>query len=169
MLLFTACEKEVDDSNEEEEITTLKYTLTPVGGGTATILSIRDFNGDNPIVIGGPLLPNQSYRGTLELLNENITPVEDVTVEVKEEDEDHQFFFDIKVAGVSITYQDQDADGNPIGLVTTLATGTAATGTLDISLRHLPIKSAAGVASGDPTNAGGEVEIEVTFPIDVVQ
>jgi hypothetical protein len=32
-------------------------------------------------------------------------------------------------------------------------------------LRHLPNKSAAGVAAGDITNAGGATDAQVTYPI----
>jgi len=73
-----------------------------------------------------------------------------------------------------------DADGNPVGLSSTLTTGAAGSGTLTVTLRHEPMKSATGVtlrhepmksatgvADGDITNAGGETDIEIVFPVDV--
>ena len=48
---------------------------------------------------------------------------------------------------------------------TATATGAASVGTLKVTLRHEPNKSAAGVVGGDITNAGGETDIEVEFPI----
>jgi hypothetical protein len=34
-----------------------------------------------------------------------------------------------------------------------------------VTLRHEPDKGAAGVSGGDITNAGGDTDIEVTFPV----
>jgi hypothetical protein len=170
-ILFAACDK--DDPiipNEEELITTLNYSLTPTGGGAAIVLSYKDLDGDGgdaPIITGGTLSANQTYTGALDLLNEIESPAESITAEIEEEDEDHQFFFQSTASEVSIVYNDQDADGNPVGLSTTLTTGAAMTGFITITLRHEPSKTASGVSTGDLTNAGGETDIEVTFPIDV--
>ena len=166
-LMFSACEK--DDPkipNEEELITTFNYTLTPSDSGTPITLSFVDLDGDGgnaPTIIGGTLAANQTYMGSLELLNE----VESITEEIEAEDEEHQFFFQSNVSNLSISYNDQDANGNPVGLMTTLSTGNAASGSITIILRHKPDKSASGVFNGDITNAGGETDIEITFPIDV--
>ena len=170
-LFFTACKK--DDPvipNEEELITTLSYTLTPTTGGAAVTLSFKDLDGDGgnaPIITGGTLIANQTYTGTLDLLNEAESPAESITEEVQEEAEEHQFFFQSTIADVVIAYTDQDADGNPIGLTSMLTTGAAASGAITITLRHEPNKSAAGVSGGDIDSAGGETDIEVTFPIEV--
>jgi hypothetical protein len=54
-------------------------------------------------------------------------------------------------------------NGKPIGLAFTLKTGTAAaTGNIVVVLRHMPAKSAAGVATGDITNAGGATDAQIT-------
>ncbi|MBK7753909.1 MAG: hypothetical protein IPI41_15275 [Flavobacteriales bacterium] len=82
-----------------------------------------------------------------------------------EEGVDHQFFFQPAGANITFAYSDADANGNPIGLQTTMASGTASVGSLKVTLRHEPDKTAAGVASGDITNAAGETDIEVTFPV----
>jgi hypothetical protein len=39
--------------------------------------------------------------------------------------------------------------------------------TIRVTLIHEPMKSAAGVSSGDITNAGGETDIEVGLPVVV--
>ena len=62
-----------------------------------------------------------------------------------------------------LSYADTDANGAPIGLETTMTTGDAATGKLQVTLRHEPDKGATGVAQGDITNAGGETDIQVEF------
>lgn len=170
-LSFTACDPEDPEiPHEEELITTLNYTLTPTGSGTAITLSFKDLDGDGgaePTITGGILAANQTYTGTLELLNETESPAESISKEIEEEDEEHQFFFLSNISGLNITYNDQDADGKPIGLSSTLTTGEAASGSITIILRHEPNKSATDVAEGDSTNAGGETDIEVTFPVDV--
>ena len=171
ILIFSACKK--DDPvivDEEELITTLRYTLTPATGGSAIILSFQDLDGDGgnaPTITGGTFAANQTYSGTIELLNESESPAENITEEIMEEQEEHQFFFQSSIADLTVGYNDRDANGNPLGLSSTLATGAAASGNLTIVLRHEPNKSAVGVADGNIANAGGETDIEVTFPIDV--
>jgi hypothetical protein len=168
---FTACDDDVQIPNEEELITTLKYTLTPVGGGDAIEFSYTDLDGDGgtaPVIVGEILAASTTYTGVLTILNESVSPVENITEEIEAEDEEHQFFFTTTVSGAFITYSDTDGDGNPIGLATTLTTGAAGSGSLTITLRHEPIKSALNVAEGDITNAGGETDIEVSFPFTVL-
>ena len=169
-LVFTACDDEPVVVNEEELITTLSYTLTPVGGGTTVVLSFKDLDGDGgnaPVITGGTLVAGVTYTGSLNLLNESENPAESITEEIEAEDEEHQFFFEVTGANAIIGYADQDADGNPVGLATTLTTGAASTGTLKVTLRHEPNKSASGVKEGLIANAGGETDIEVSFPITV--
>ena len=38
---------------------------------------------------------------------------------------------------------------------------------MTVILRHEPDKAGAGVSDGDITNAGGETDIEVTFPFEL--
>jgi len=168
-----ACKKEKEDPvipNEEEVITTFTYTLTPVGGGDAVVLKFKDLDGDGgnaPVITVDTLRTNTNYDGALTLLNETESPAEDITEEVKEEDKEHQFFFVSNTTDVNVSYDDQDADGNPVGLKSKVTTMAAANGTLKVTLRHEPNKSGSGVSQGDITNAGGETDIEVTFPIFV--
>jgi hypothetical protein len=170
---LSSCKKDEDDvviPNEEEVITTLKYTLVPNGGGQTVELSFQDLDGDGgnaPVITGGVLEANTTYTGTLTLLNEQESPAESITEEIQEEDEDHQFFFQTNITGLTVAYTDQDADGNPLGLQSTITTTNAGNGTLTVTLRHEPNKSANGVASGDITNAGGETDIEVAFNVTV--
>ncbi len=170
-LFFTSCDPEVIDPPVDPElITTLNYTLTPMGGGTAVMLSFQDIDGDGgnaPIITDGVLAANQTYTGAIELLNESESPAENITEEIEAEDDEHQFFYQTSVSDLSLVYTDQDGNGNPIGLTTTLTTGDAASGNLTIILRHQPDKSASEVSNGDISNAGGETDIEVTFPISV--
>lgn len=172
LFLITAASCDKDDPvipNEEELITTLNFTLTADNGDVVS-LSFVDLDGDasgEPVVSGGTLLANTSYTGSIELLNEAATPVEDITLEVQEEDEEHQFFFSSSINDISFAYCDQDENGNPLGLCSTISTGGAGSGTLTVILKHEPEKDEVGVAEGDLTNAAGETDLEVSFPIDV--
>jgi len=170
VLSTTACKK--DDPvipNEEELITTFTYTLS-TSGATPVVLSFTDLDGDGgnaPTINGGTLQANTTYTGTIDLLNEAESPAESITAEIAEEKEDHQFFFATDGLDLSFAYEDLDANGQPVGLTTTLVTGNAGTGNLRITLRHQPDKSANGVTNGAIDNAGGETDIEVTFPVTI--
>jgi len=129
-----------------------------------------DLDGDGgvePTITGGSLEANHTYVGLVGLLNESETPAENITEEILEEDLEHQFFFQSSISDLSVSYNDSDSEGNPLGLGTTISTGSPATGTLTVTLRHEPNKTASGVSDGDISNAGGETDIEVAFPIDV--
>ncbi len=174
-IFFASCSDDDDSNpvipNEEELITTLTYTLTPVGGGTVVELSFQDLDGDggnNPVITGGTLTANTTYNASIVLLNETENPAENITEEVRREDEEHQFFFAVSDGlNLTVDYSDADENGNPLGLATTITTGDASTGNLTVTLRHEPDKSANGVSNGDITNAGGETDIEVQFNVTI--
>ncbi len=164
-------EKKTVIPNEEELITTLRYNLVPSGGGATVQFTFTDLDGDGgnaPAVVGGTLMANTTYNGSIELLNETETPAEDITLEVQEEDEEHQFFFEsLDGLAATMNYADQDGNGQPLGLKSTLVTSGASSGKVRIILRHEPNKTAQGVSGGDITNAGGETDIEVEFPVTI--
>ncbi|MBS3739734.1 MAG: type 1 periplasmic binding fold superfamily protein [Psychroflexus sp.] len=170
---FTSCSD--DDApqviNEEEVITTMTVTLVD-NNGTVKTMSKVDADGDgplDPIISADDLDANTTYTGSVEFLNQLEDPAEDITAEVAEEDEEHQVFYvPSSNFNVSVQYNDQDANGNPLGLDFTLTTGDASSGTLTVILRHEPIKDAAGVSEGDPTNAGGETDVEAAFEVDIL-
>ncbi len=157
--------------NEEELITTIIYTLTPVGvEGDDVVFSFKDLDGDggtDPVIEEGVLAANTTYTGTIEFLNELETPVEDITEEVIEEGDEHQVFY-IKAGTYNATFDydendedDLDINGHPIGIKTIVVTGAASTGTLTITLRHEPKKP----NNGTLADAGGETDVQVTFNI----
>ena len=168
---FSSCDNEPEDDeiNEEEVITTMSFTLTATNGNTV-VLSFLDLDGDGgnaPTISGGTLEANTTYSGTILLLNEAEDPSEDVTEEVREEDDEHQFFFQSTIDGLSVDYNDADDNGNPLGISNTVTTGAAGSGTLTVTLRHEPMKEIASVMNGDIIEAGGETDIEVVFPIEI--
>lgn len=167
IMLFTiGCDKDPEVPNEEELITTLIYTLTPVPNGAPVVFSFRDLDGDGggePVVIAGKLAPSTVYVGVIQLLNESVSPTENITEEVETEGLEHQFFYDFEDINTTFQYADVDSENNPVGIHSTVTTGSAGIGLLTVVLRHLPDKNAPGVKDGDITNAGGETDIEVSF------
>jgi hypothetical protein len=169
LLALSSCSK--DDTplvNEEEVITTVTTTLT--NGSNIITLESRDLDGDGPnppvITVSGDLTADTAYTGTVTILNET-EAAEDITSEVEAEGEEHQLFFQAPTSIGTFAYADEDKNSKPIGLKFTLTTKNAATGNLVVTLRHLPNKSASGVASGDITNAGGATDFAVTYPVVV--
>ena len=165
-IVMTSCSDDDHDHDHEEElITTVTYTLT--SGNDVVTLKFQDLDGeggsDGTFDISGPLTANTTYTGTLVLLNETESPAEDITEEVKTEGDEHEFFFSSSISGVSITKTDADANGNPIGVTSSLTTGSVGTGTLTVILKHEPTKPNMGTVS----DAGGSTDLEVSYSITV--
>ena len=169
---FLSCEDEVNDPsipNEEEVITTLTYTLTAAGSVHSFTFQDMDGDGGNaPMITVDTISSGVSYNGSLSLLNETESPADNITTEIFEEAEEHQFFFQSSDPALSVSYSDTDANQQPLGLLSELSASDPGDYSLTITLRHEPDKSAAGVSDGDITNAGGETDIEVTFQIHVL-
>ncbi|MBP1840588.1 hypothetical protein J2Z57_002451 [Formosa algae] len=169
-VLFTSCSSDDDTPeivNEEEVITTLTVTLTPSGTGDVITLQTQDLDGDGPddpvITVSGNLISGEVYQGSIELLNETVDPAEDITEEVEDESDEHQFFYTVaSTLDVSTEYTSFDDDGNPLGTTFTLTAGAASTGNLTFTLIHEPTKPNDGL-----TDAGGETDAEATFSVTV--
>ena len=169
-IFLLSCSSDDNDPepvNEEEVITTMTVTLAPQGGGNTVTLQTRDIDGDGPgapvITVSGNLAASTTYNGSIELLNETETPAEDITEEVEEEDDEHQFIFQVTGSLTAVDYADADGNGNPVGLAFTLETGAAGSGTITITLRHEPTKPNDGTLAG----AGGETDIAQAFTVTV--
>lgn len=183
-LTFVACENDDDDDdtpsavNEEELITDLVLTFTNMSDQSVSTFSFSDTDGpggSDPIVDDITLSDSTIYTVSIEVLDaSNPNDVEDITEEIEEEDEEHQFFF-IPGNGadnsLTVVYDstELDEDGFPVGLSSTWTTlgATASGATVRVVLRHELDKGAAGVSDGDITNAGGETDIDVTFNLSV--
>lgn len=170
-ILFVSCSNDDDNTpeivNEEEVITTLTVTLTPSGTGSPITLQTRDLDGDGPnapvIEVSGDLIAGITYNGAITLLNETVNPPENITEEVEEENENHQFFYTIGSGlDVTTTYGNFDSNGNPLGTEFVLVAGAASSGALTFTLRHEPTKPNTGLG-----NAGGETDIAATFNVTV--
>ncbi|WP_425236909.1 type 1 periplasmic binding fold superfamily protein [Ulvibacterium sp.] len=180
-VLLVSCSDDDDapeQINEQEVITTMTITLVPEGGGTTVALQTRDIDADGPnppeVSVSGNLAANTSYVGSIVLLNETETPVENVNEEIEGEANEHQYFF-IVGGGLNATvdYADDESDyvsaetgenfttTNPVGILFELTTTDASTGTLAVTLRHEPKKPNDGTLA----DAAGETDITETFTV----
>lgn len=169
-LLVVACKKDdnsVTDPNhdhdhEEELITTVELNF--VGPNEAEVISKFSFSdvdgegGDAPIIDTIRLNAGAYYSLDISFLDESQSPAEDITEEIKEEDDEHLVCLSSTVS--SLSFEKMDTDGtHPIGLSSKWThTGNAGSGTVTITLKHQP-----GVKDG--TCAPGETDVEVIFPI----
>ena len=187
-LLLAACGgDDGHDPNQEELITAVILTFTPTGGGAALVFEFDDPDGDGgeaPTVDPIELAPG-SYALTVGFENRLEDPPEDITVEVEDEGDEHQVFFtgdavdgpasDNPGAPLMHAYDDQDIDGNPIGLRNTIV-AAAGTGELTVTLRHMPpvndqpvktADTASEVRDGGFSAIGGENDAQVDFAVTV--
>lgn len=175
VLILNGCKKKEDPKptpNEEELITTVKLKVKNTllsSDSTEVIWKDTDGDGGNPPVIGTlTIKANSFYSAYLTLLDESHAGhTHNINEEINNEKAEHQFFYQATGNMSNFAYVDFDANGKPVGLQFSFQTGAAGSGTLKITLRHKPNKSATGVSSGDITNAGGETDIEVTFPVTI--
>lgn len=186
--LLVACDDGGGGGNEEEVITTVTLTFTPAGGGAAVVAEFDDPDGDGgnpPTTDPVDLAAGTTYTLTVGFQNRLETPPEEITDEVRDEGVEHQVFFtgtavngpatSNPAAPLTHSYGDQDAAGNPLGLTSTIA-ATAGTGTLTVTLRHMPpvngvavktATTAAELKAGGFTAIGGENDAQVDFAVAV--
>lgn len=168
LVLFSACDSDEPDDGpgEEELITRVTITLSPSDGGADVIVEATDPDGDGADFQIGTLnlTANTTYTGSIIVFDD--VNGEDITEEVEEEADEHQFFY---VAGgdaasrVTVTVTDQDGNALPLGIEFTLAVsdGAAAAGTLRVVLSHYDDGPKDGV------NMSDESDVDVVFPITI--
>jgi len=187
-LLMTACEKDdpVPEIDQEviTEITLLFTELndagTPISGSSFEVVA-RDAEG---ISLGSSpeigainsLEAGKNYQLEISLYNDIAD--EDITEEVHEAGEEHQFYFLGSslmgdTAFLDYAYDDADGNGKPIGITGRVAvneTASNSTGSFRIILRHGLNKNFGG--ADDPNfqsfeSAGGESDLDITFPVSL--
>ena len=162
----TAPEDEDDGAGEEEVLTDVNLILTPLDGG-APLTFNANFNeqGVEQSKDTLRLTAGATYSGEIEFLNS--FEDEDITVEIRDEEPDaHRLFYTPggDLAGrIAVSDLSNDPNGNPLGVTFNLAvSGTeAATGTLNVKLRHYEDPSA-------KPNDDGVAEIPGVVESDVI-
>ncbi len=172
-----------EDPNEAEEvINEIVLTFTPAGGGTAITATWFDSDGEgvaNPTIDDIELAPNTTYEMSITLANTLGAEPEDITAEIEMEDDEHMFFFaftadiftdpmgdgNIDARADDINYNDQDENGQPVGLSTNWTTGVATTsaGTFRVMLKHQP----GGVKSATSTSDDGGTDVDIEFDLSI--
>jgi hypothetical protein len=161
-----SCRKEVVDPNEGELITTIKLEFTEIGTGAKKSFEFKDLDGEGgaaPSKFDDIVLsPGKTYNCELYLLNESVSPVENITSEVEGEGVDHQIYYSSSVNGLSITDLDKDEKGLVLGLESKWTTGAGSTGNVNVTLKHKPGTKAAN----DPI-AKGDTDVSIDFKVKV--
>jgi hypothetical protein len=166
LIIISSCKKDTIDPNEEELITTFKVEFTEKVTRAKQSFEFKDLDGEGgnaPSKFDEIILAaGKTYECELYLLNESVMPVDNITLEIEAESDDHQFYFTPSVAGLLITELNKDTKGLPLGIESIWTTGSAATGTINISLKHKPGTKAAN----DPITKG-DTDISLDFKVKV--
>ncbi len=185
IMILPGCSKDEPAKEDTPElITKATLTFTPTGGGAAVIVSATDPDGEGvmDIVVDGSidLTTGTQYVLTVELLNTLVAagqPGYSITEEVEEEGDEHVFFFawtgsvfqtptgdgNIDNRADPVDYIDLDANGQPIGLLSTwTSSSTTATGSIRVMLKHQP-----GTKTTTSGSTVGETDLDLTFVLNV--
>ena len=176
-LFLGSCDDDVPPEEDEEEIIT-DVILTFTSGSSTVTVRAQDPDGQGPqdlaVTEHISLQANTEYVMTIEL--ENTIEGESITEEVAEEAAEHMFFFgftadifsspagdgNIDARADAVNYNDQDTNGQPVGLSTTWTTGSASTGTFRVVLKHQPdLKSATSSATE------GSSDVDLTWNVTI--
>ena len=177
---FASCESEdPEKENEGEVITDVTLKFQELNASNALVGSVLSFKasdpqgievGKTPTVQSISLTKGKKYQMTIEVANS--IEGEDITKEILEEAEEHQFFFLGQVFEsnfFSIEYA--DAGGIALGVKTNIIVSSS-TGTnnssMRVVLRHDLNKNFPGASNPNFANfvqAGGETDLDITFPV----
>lgn len=166
-LFVSSCKSGDVEPEENEFISTVELTLTE--GTSVQKFSWKDLDGEGgnaPVIQKVTLAPGKTYEMKVSFLNETVSPIDDITKEVKEEADEHLVVFTVSPAGlVQVNVTDRDAKNLPIGLESRLTTTTAGMGEFRVVLRHQPPVN--GVATKDGSATPGSTDVDVVFPIEI--
>ncbi len=152
----------------KDETPSRSMGMTEDEGGTSSVNQKDDF-----------WKTQEGYDKAIEMYGSKPTWVKEPTLiwnpseqeyeEIEEEDEEHEFFYtsslDCTFCSLVIDKTDEDGNGNPVGLETSLFFDTPATdGSITVVLKHEPSKPNDGTSA----DAGGSTDVEVSFNITVL-
>lgn len=172
-LLFS-CKKDDKDPpkpSEQELITTLRVQLSNTSLGFSKTFVYKVENGFGSSSLGNlqidtlKLKANTTYDVVLTVLNEKENPVEDITAEILEKDDEHLFFVASEPANgagsVAVTMGNKDRNGAPLNQTFKLSTAELGSGKMTVWLIHEPANKNATSFSG----IGGETDLQAIFPV----
>jgi hypothetical protein len=167
-LFMNSCKKETIDPNEGELITTVRLKLTNTFSSSINplVYEFKDLDGEGgaaPVKFDDIVLQkNIPYICEVTVLNESVSPADDITKEIKAEANDHQFYFVPSSSNLlTVSNYDTDAQGLPLGLSSFWVTGlNPGTGTLRLVLKHKP-----GTKAANDLINKGDTDIELNFKL----
>ncbi len=162
------CKKGTDcpcdgDNCESELITAVVLTFKDTASTDSLVFAFRDPDGDGA---NAPtqhdtirLASNKTYSVSAKILNESVSPAQNLTEEIYAERNDHQFFYHFTNTNVIFSYKDEDTHTPPlpIGILTQWKTGIASIGSTQIVLKHQPNAEKTG------TESAGDTDVDVIF------
>ncbi len=188
VITIIGCSNNDDDAPEEENEVEVFTDVTLIFTNTADISDVVRASAQDPdgtgiqelqILNAITLAADTEYTLTYEILNAlNPADVENIGDEILEEDNEHQFFYsftegaftnptgngNIDTAADPINYNDQDENGNPVGLSTTwiTASSTSSGKSFTVRLQHQPDVKTATSGSND-----GDTDFALTFDLNI--
>ena len=157
-LFITGCKKD-DEGTEQEQITKVIVHLTTTNG----TLFNDEFEAEDPDgdgvwnTISSIVIPaNTEYNAHIHVYD----GADEIDEEIVAESNDHLFTYAVTGANVVVSDRNADSDGAPLGIDSKWATAAASAGTVLIRLHHEPTDKNA-------VDPGGEIDFEVTFPVQV--
>ena len=183
ILIITACsDDEPEHIHEGEVITKVTLTFTNLAdSSTQTIIweddhegedghdhGDDDDHGDEGAHVEIDLAPDSSYTVAIKFENTSDPDnIEDVTLEVINEADEHQVFYEIvgldNLTIESADDDETDGEGNRLNIKTTWTTTAAASGDVIAYLIHEPT-SKTGTTRDD---FGGETDVEVDYEVHI--
>ena len=179
-----------------EDITEVLVTLKRIGGGSAgaadsVVYKAFFSKGYTQAATTPPVYSITSTKRTLTLgvvysgkvrflngvndvtgsINNPNPPVADAA---EEGAKNHQVYYNVNSALTFLSYEDQDPNGKPIGIVFSMSTSSTAvtSGSLNLKLIHKPNKAANSATTPhiySVATIGGSTDVDVTFGNIVVQ
>jgi len=164
-LLFTSCSKDDPDAiNEQEYISNVVVTLASEDGESQTVdWDLSEMNSQNI-----NLRVNTNYNVNVSFLN-NSDPsdVDNVTLEIIEEADEHQVFFEFADVDVSVTSASNDTKVGTRGvLINSVWNATSAgTGLVRLYLVHQPTNFNATTREA----MGGFNDVSIDIPVTITE
>lgn len=166
---IVSCKKETPEENDNEVITTVEVHVTEQGTSNTLVFKWEDLDGiggNNPVIEKILLNADKKYDVELVLLDKTKSPVENITEEVEEENEDHRFYF-TPSSGLALVVDGLDLDdsGVPLGIHSQWSAGAAGSGSIQVLLRHYPN---GGKEASDPATSGkSSTDADASFPVEI--
>lgn len=177
LLLVWGCEDDPtspDPGNEQELITKVVLTLTESGSGSTVTATYNDPDGPGgaaPTIGALTVKAGSTYAGTVQLFDETKNPVANITEEVEEEADEHQFFYTPQgeLAGrLAVTVTDKDSKNLPVGLKfnVVVSSGPPVTGSVTNSLNV--VLSHFDNVTKNGTDRSDESDVDINVPVNIV-